>query len=421
MHFKEKVDKSIEVIRKAFDQYESLGVGCSFGKDSMVLVHLVMRVNKNVPIFFTTTPYKPKETQEFAVRMKDEWGMNLAIVEADEKIDGKPWEIDPHMCCQHYKVEPMKRIIAELGLDGWFAGIRRGEGRTRGEYQYFEERDKLIKINPILEWSEMDIWKYSALYDIPQNILYKAGYRSLGCEPCTALIDDDEEERAGRWRGTIKQGGECGIHTQSLRAEGKFLGLKQRSYTPAQRLAFIRQLHEDKRVPEQQLPFVHPTAVVYDCVELGARVYIGAHAVVGGKGVGAVWDENGHIVEFPQFGKVKIGDDVIIRSNATIDRGTLDTDSTIIGDRCIIGPKAHVGHNVNVESDSLILGDAIVCGGAKIGKRTKIGANATIRNRAIIGDDVEVALGSCVFKDIPNGKKWIEERTVKKTLDWKNL
>ena len=70
-----------------------------------------------------------------------------------------------------------------------------------------------MKINPILEWTEADVWRYIACNNIPVHEWYKRGYRSLGCEPCTSLIGDDEPERAGRWRGTSKEGGECGIHT----------------------------------------------------------------------------------------------------------------------------------------------------------------------------------------------------------------
>jgi phosphoadenosine phosphosulfate reductase len=99
----------------------------------------------------------------------------------------------------------------------WVTGLRCTEGRTRSDYQEVEERDRgLIKLNPILLWREREVWQYLALYAVPVNPLYREGYRSLGCAPCTR-ISSGEDERAGRWIGTSKCGGECGIHTRPLR------------------------------------------------------------------------------------------------------------------------------------------------------------------------------------------------------------
>jgi phosphoadenosine phosphosulfate reductase len=99
----------------------------------------------------------------------------------------------------------------------WGTGLRCTEGRTRTEFQEIEERDKgLIKLNPILIWKEREIWQYLALNQVPVNPLYSLGYRSLGCGPCTHIVNHPNE-RAGRWIGTSKCGGECGIHTRPLK------------------------------------------------------------------------------------------------------------------------------------------------------------------------------------------------------------
>jgi len=73
-------------------------------------------------------------------------------------------------------------------------------------------------LNPILIWKEREVWQYLALYEVKVNSLYKEGYRSLGCEPCTKITNNDNE-RAGRWIGTSKCGGECGIHTRPLKGK----------------------------------------------------------------------------------------------------------------------------------------------------------------------------------------------------------
>jgi len=97
-------------------------------------------------------------------------------------------------------------------------GLRCTEGRTRTVIQELEERDAgLIKPNPILLWHEREVWQYLALHRVPVNPLYGAGYRSLGCEPCTHSASD-KDERGGRWIGTPKCGGECGIHTRPLKS-----------------------------------------------------------------------------------------------------------------------------------------------------------------------------------------------------------
>ena len=85
------------------------------------------------------------------------------------------------------------------------------------DYREVEVKGGLIKINPILQFTELDIWRYLAMNSIKVNPLYKKGYRSLGCEPCSIIVSDNEPERAGRWQGTSKCGGECGIHTRILK------------------------------------------------------------------------------------------------------------------------------------------------------------------------------------------------------------
>ena len=97
-------------------------------------------------------------------------------------------------------------------------GLRCTEGRTRTDYHEVEERDEgLLKLNPILPWHEREVWQYLAVYGVPVNPLYAEGYRSLGCAPCTK-ITTGANERDGRWIGTSKCGGECGIHTRPLKA-----------------------------------------------------------------------------------------------------------------------------------------------------------------------------------------------------------
>lgn len=210
-----KIEHSRKLIREALDKHRRISVAVSWGKDSMVLLHLATQVKPDMPVFTVVTPFKPKETLEFKDRITKEWKLNIKeYMSKEEPIPGL-WKTDPDECCRIFKVEPTKEAVEDL--DAWISGLRKTEGRTRQDYEEIEKRGNLIKVNPILEWTELDIWRYSALYNVPQNPLYRKGYRSLGCAPCSTIVDDDEPERAGRWIGTSKCGGECGIHTKTLK------------------------------------------------------------------------------------------------------------------------------------------------------------------------------------------------------------
>lgn len=211
----DKVEHSKNLIKESIARYPRIAAGVSWGKDSMVLLHLARQVKPDILVFTVVTPFKPKETLEFKDKIIKEWDLN--IKEYQSKAEPVPdlWKTDPDECCRIFKVEPTKEAVKDL--DAWFAGLRKTEGRTRTDYKEVEVRGNLVKINPILEWTELDVWRYSALYNVPQNPMYKMGYRSLGCAPCTIIVDENEPERAGRWNGTSKCGGECGIHTKILK------------------------------------------------------------------------------------------------------------------------------------------------------------------------------------------------------------
>lgn len=211
----EKIEHAKSLIEDAVKKYPRIAVAVSWGKDSMVLLHLVRQVKPDIPVFTVITPFMPKETLEFKDRIIREWNLNIKEYMSQEKPIEGLWRTDPDECCRIFKVEPTREAVKDL--DAWFAGLRKTEGITRRDFKEVEIRGNLVKINPILTWTELDIWRYSALYNVPQNPLYKRGYRSLGCAPCTTIVDDNDPERAGRWRGTSKCGGECGIHTKILK------------------------------------------------------------------------------------------------------------------------------------------------------------------------------------------------------------
>ena len=219
LNFKQKVDRSLRLIEETYKKHgDGLVVANSLGKDSVVVWDLAKRVNHKIRGFVVTTRFKPKETVEFMNDFVKKYP-ETKVYKNDSVIPDELYKTEPDKCCDILKVEPVKRAIEELGVTCWVTGLRCTEGRTRTDFKEIEERDKgLIKLNPILIWKEREVWQYLALYRVKVNPLYAEGYRSLGCAPCTKITNDDNE-RAGRWIGTSKCGGECGIHTRPLKGK----------------------------------------------------------------------------------------------------------------------------------------------------------------------------------------------------------
>jgi len=219
LNFAEKVDRSLRLIREAYEEFgEGLVVANSLGKDSCAVWHLAKQVSPKIRGFIITTRFKPPETKEYMERAVAEYP-ELRVYSNDAPIADRLYETSPDQCCELLKVEPTRWAVREMQVKCWVTGLRCTEGRTRTDFQEVEERDEgLLKLNPILIWHEREVWQYLALHQVPVNPLYGKGYRSLGCAPCTQ-ITNSPDERAGRWIGTSKCGGECGIHTRPLQVD----------------------------------------------------------------------------------------------------------------------------------------------------------------------------------------------------------
>lgn len=216
LNFSQKVERSLGLIEKAYKEFgDGLVVANSLGKDSVAVWHLTKRVNPKIRGFIVTTRFWPSETMRFMAQQIAKYP-ELKVFSSYEQIPDKLYEIDPDRCCELLKVRPTSQAIKEMKVSCWITGLRCTEGLTRMNFKEIEQRDEgLIKLNPILIWYEREVWQYLALNKVDVNPLYGKGYRSLGCAPCTK-ITQAKQERAGRWAGTSKCGGECGIHTRPL-------------------------------------------------------------------------------------------------------------------------------------------------------------------------------------------------------------
>jgi len=204
-------------------------IACSFGKDSMVLLGLLRELGilEKLRILWIDTGYDFAETLEFKDRIQREWNLQLYTAaprhtreEFEKEYGTELYHTNPSLCCRLNKVQPLSNFFAEHDVYNWISALRRDESPGRANIQILEyERDgRRLKINPLVNWTHDDVWDYLNTNKIPYNPLYDQGYRSLGCEPCSkaGVVGRFEEtsEREGRWTGTEKAGGECGIHTE---------------------------------------------------------------------------------------------------------------------------------------------------------------------------------------------------------------
>jgi phosphoadenosine phosphosulfate reductase len=217
LHFAQKVERALDLINDSYQKFgDKMVVANSLGKDSVVVWHLAKRVSANIPGFIVTTRYKPAETVNFMHQQVGQYP-ELKVFKNDSQQPEALYASDPDLCCYNLKVLPTRQAVEDMDVECWVTGLRCTEGRTRTDFQEIEERDEgLMKLNPILIWHEREVWQYIALHQVAVNPLYTQGYRSLGCAPCTR-ISSGPDERAGRWVGTSKCGGECGIHTRPLK------------------------------------------------------------------------------------------------------------------------------------------------------------------------------------------------------------
>jgi phosphoadenosine phosphosulfate reductase len=179
-----------------------LTMACSFQKEESVLVHMLTEIEPEARVFTIDTGVLFPETLQTWKRFEDRFNIKAEVFDA--RSPGGPWSIDN--CCGAAKVAALERALE--GVDAWITGIRREQAATRAAARKLE-RDKrrgIWKLNPLVDWSEKDIWRYIHGHELPYHPLHDRGYASIGCAVCTK----PGEGREGRWAGTAKV--ECGIH-----------------------------------------------------------------------------------------------------------------------------------------------------------------------------------------------------------------
>jgi len=208
-----------EIIRWAVETYgDDLALSASFGGgEGMALLDMISKITNKVTVLTIDTGFIFKETAEFREEVMRRYKLPvevlrpaLTVEEQVERYGEQMRTCTPDLCCQVRKIEPLQRALN--GYDAWMTGIRREQTPQRANTRVvvWEERYGAAKIAPLAFMTEEWAHEYVAEHDVPVNPLLKRGYKSIGCEPQTRPVHDDEDPRAGRWAGTDKT--ECGIH-----------------------------------------------------------------------------------------------------------------------------------------------------------------------------------------------------------------
>ncbi len=195
---------------------KSLFTTSSYQSHSLVLLHMISRIDNNIPVVFKNTGYHFPETLSFRDQIVERFNIKAVDLKPSvSKIMQKDAEgkllftSDPDQCCRLNKTMPLQEFMADY--DVWINGIRADQSKERKEMKVEQTaKGRVIRFHPMLDWVPKMINDYLKEFDIPQHPLESKGYSSIGCEPCTRKMDLEMLERDTRWFGLNKT--ECGLH-----------------------------------------------------------------------------------------------------------------------------------------------------------------------------------------------------------------
>lgn len=217
------------ILAWAADVLPRFAVTSSFGAESVVLLHLLSKLGRKVPVVFLDTGYHFPETIAYRRQLAERFDLQvidvhpeLSVPEQDARHGAELFRRDPDACCGMRKTIPLRHALADV--DGWATGVRRVQTPERAATPVVEARRLggrwLTKVAPLAAWTDDDVQDYRSTHDLPAHPLEASGFRSIGCAPCTRP-SVGADPRSGRWAGTGKT--ECGLH---LPADGPAVRLR---------------------------------------------------------------------------------------------------------------------------------------------------------------------------------------------------
>jgi len=225
MNLAEKTSELISYLKQIESTQSPIAFACSFGAEDMVLLDAIARHARKIEVFTLDTGRLPEETHALFETVRDKYSIAIRTYFPDAStVQAWVEQNGPNafyksvaqrqQCCHIRKVEPLQRALA--GKKSWVTGLRREQSTARHtlEREAWDDANGLTKINPLLEWTNDDVWAYIRANNVPYNALHDRGYPSIGCAPCTRAIQPGEDIRAGRWWWESSSK-ECGLHTHA--------------------------------------------------------------------------------------------------------------------------------------------------------------------------------------------------------------
>ncbi len=215
-----------ELLRHFMLRYGSrIALSSSLGMEDQVLTDMMLRIDRNARIFTLDTGRLFPETYRLMDSTNLHYNIKMEVFvpqsEALQRVlreEGVNFFYESlekrHLCCQIRKLEPLSRAFGTL--DAWVCGLRRSQSVTRGDMRRIEwdEKHGLLKINPLIDWTEEMCREYVQENHVPYNKLHDQGYPSIGCQPCTRAVRPGEDIRSGRWWWESPEHRECGLHSR---------------------------------------------------------------------------------------------------------------------------------------------------------------------------------------------------------------
>jgi len=219
----QKIEQVKSVLAETAANFSPVTFANSLGAEDMVLTDLITRYQPDIQMFSLDTGRLPQETYDLMQEVRQRYSVPLAIYFPDRVlieeyvaqsgINGFYDSVELRKgCCHIRKVEPLKRALN--GKRAWLTGMRRDQAVTRGslEVSSFDVDHGLEKINPLLDWTNAEVWEYIKQHNVPYNKLHDRFFPSIGCAPCTRSVTPGEDIRSGRWWWENPENKECGLH-----------------------------------------------------------------------------------------------------------------------------------------------------------------------------------------------------------------
>jgi phosphoadenosine phosphosulfate reductase len=215
-----------EILRFAVERFHPrLLMATAFGAEGCCIMHMLAEIEPTVTLINLDTGYQFPETLELRERIQKRYSLDVVLIQPETTVTqyeaehgGPLYTHRPDQCCHDRKVLPLARAMKHYDPLAWISAIRKDQTQNRAQNAGIVQWDakfNVVKVNPLLNWTKKEVWKFIVDHDVPYNPLHDQNYPSIGCWPCTRAIQPGEDDRAGRWAGNVKK--ECGLHVVEVK------------------------------------------------------------------------------------------------------------------------------------------------------------------------------------------------------------